>query len=177
VPRKVDAVFVDRDGTLNRKAPEGQYMRIPEDVVLLDGVGPALSKLNRAGIPVYIVTNQRGVARGLMSRDDVRAVNARLTDLLAASAAWVDGIYICPHGEGECDCRKPQPGLFLRCAADHPDLRLSHCVTIGDVESDITAGLAAGTRTVLIADVSTPTAADFKVPDFVAAVDVVLAGA
>jgi D-glycero-D-manno-heptose 1,7-bisphosphate phosphatase len=177
VPRRLDAVFVDRDGTLNRKAPEGSYVRTAEEVVLLDGVGPALSRLNKAGIPVYLVTNQRGVARGLMSLDDVSAVNARLSDLLAVSAAWVDGIYVCPHGEGECDCRKPQPGLLLRCAADHPALRLSHSVIIGDVESDIAAGLAAGTRTVLIADASIPTAADFTVPDFAAAVDVALSGA
>jgi D-glycero-D-manno-heptose 1,7-bisphosphate phosphatase len=176
VPRQLDAVFVDRDGTLNRKAPEGSYVRTAEEVVLLDGVGPALSRLNKAGVPVYLVTNQRGVARGLMSLDDVRAVNARLSDLLAASGAWLDDMYICPHGEGECDCRKPLPGLLLRCAAEHPDVRLTHSVMIGDVESDIAAGSAAGTRTVIIADPSTPSSADFKVRDFAAAVDVALSG-
>jgi D-glycero-D-manno-heptose 1,7-bisphosphate phosphatase len=173
----LDAVFVDRDGTLNRKAPEGSYVRTADEVVLLDGVGPALSRLNKAGIPVFLVTNQRGVARGLMSLDDVGAVNARLSDLLAASGAWLDDVYVCPHGEGECDCRKPQPGLLLRCAAEHPEVRLTHSVMIGDVESDVAAGSAAGTRTVLIADASTPSSADFKVRDFAAAVDVALSGA
>jgi D-glycero-D-manno-heptose 1,7-bisphosphate phosphatase len=178
VPREIDAVFVDRDGTLNRKAPEGSYVRTAEEVVLLDGVGPALSRLNKAGIPVYLVTNQRGVARGVMSLDDVRAVNARLNDLLAASSgAWLDGIYVCPHGEGECDCRKPRPGLLLQCAADHPGLRLTHSVMIGDVESDVAAGLAAGTRTVLLAEAATSTAADFTAPDFAAAVVITLSGA
>jgi D-glycero-D-manno-heptose 1,7-bisphosphate phosphatase len=174
VSPKFDAVFVDRDGTLNLGAPEGAYITAPEEIALIEGVGPALCRLNTAGIPVYVVTNQRGVARGVMSIEEVGAVNARLSELLGAFGAFLDGIYVCPHEIDACDCRKPKPGLLWQCAADHPDLDLSQSVMIGDVETDIAAGLAAGTQTILIDESSTPTAAQFRVPDFAAAVEVVL---
>lgn len=171
---RFDAVFVDRDGTLNLRAPEGAYITSPEDIVLIEGVGPAMCQLNEAGISVYVVTNQRGVARGIMSIEEVRAVNAQLIVLLGAFGAFLDGIYVCPHEIGACDCRKPKPGLLRQCAADHPHLDLSHSVMIGDVESDIAAGLAAGTQTILIDESLTPTAALYRVPDFAAAVEVAL---
>jgi D-glycero-D-manno-heptose 1,7-bisphosphate phosphatase len=174
VSPRFDAVFVDRDGTLNVSAPEGAYITSPDDVVLIEGVGPAMRQLNEAGVSVYVVTNQRGVARGVMSSEEVGAVNAQLIGLLGAFGAVVDGIYVCPHEIDACDCRKPKPGLLLQCVADHPHLDLSHSVMIGDVESDIAAGLTAGTQTIRIDEGSTPTAAQYTVPDFAAAVEVVL---
>jgi len=174
VTSRFDAVFVDRDGTLNEKAPEGAYITSPTKLVLIDGVGSGISRLNEAGIPVYVVTNQRGVARSIMTEDDVVAVNEQLTILLKEFGAFVDGVYVCPHEIGVCECRKPMPGLLVRCAADHPPLRLSHSVMIGDTETDITAGNVVGTQTILVGIISTPTAADFRVSSFEAAVRIVL---
>jgi D-glycero-D-manno-heptose 1,7-bisphosphate phosphatase len=174
VSPRFDAVFVDRDGTLNLGAAEGAYITSPEDLALIEGVGPALYRLNTAGIPVFVVTNQRGVARGIMSIEQVGAVNARLSDLLGEFGASLDGVYVCPHEIGTCDCRKPRPGLLWQCAADHPHLDLSRSVMIGDVETDVAAGLAAGAQTIRISESLTATAAHYRVPDFAAAVEVVL---
>jgi D-glycero-D-manno-heptose 1,7-bisphosphate phosphatase len=175
VSPRFETVFVDRDGTLNQSAAEGAYVTSPEDLALIEGVGPAIRQLNEAGISVYVVTNQRGVARGVMSIDDVRGVNARLTTLLGTFGASLDGIYVCPHEIDACDCRKPKPGLLRRCAADHPQLDLARAVMVGDAESDIAAGLAAGTQAIRIDESSTRTAAQYRVPDFAAAVQVILA--
>ena len=108
------AVFLDRDGTLNR---DTGYVRRPEDVKLLPGSGEAVRLLNETGFKVVLVTNQSGVARGLMTTEEVDDVNERLCELLADFDARIDGVYYCPHlPDGtmpqftrECDCRKPKP--------------------------------------------------------------------
>jgi D-glycero-D-manno-heptose 1,7-bisphosphate phosphatase len=145
-------VFLDRDGTINRKAPEGQYVRTPEELVLRDGAAPALARLRSAGARVVVVTNQRGVALGRMSLDDLAAVNEELRRRLAAVGAVVDAIYSCPHDEGSCDCRKPKPGLFLQAARDHPSIDLAGSATVGDSMRDVEAGARLGMVTVLLAD-------------------------
>ncbi len=166
--------FLDRDGTINRKAAEGEYVGSPDLMELLPGAAYAVRRLNLAGVLVVIVTNQRGVATGSMTIDDVNAVNGRLVDLLAASGAHVDAVYVCPHGEGDCGCRKPLPGLLHLAASDHPTIELSRSVLIGDSESDIGAGVAAGVATIRIAASTEPTAADATVRDLAEAVDVAL---
>jgi D-glycero-D-manno-heptose 1,7-bisphosphate phosphatase len=90
---------------------------------------------------VVVVTNQRGVALGRMSEDDVEAVNARLAHLP------VDGVFVCPHERGTCDCRKPGTGLFLQARERFPEIEFERSVMIGDADSDIEAGRAIGART------------------------------
>jgi D-glycero-D-manno-heptose 1,7-bisphosphate phosphatase len=167
------AVFLDRDGTINEKAPDGDYVRRPEELALLPGAAAALRRLNRAGIRTLLVTNQRGVARGLMTQVQVSAVNDRLAQLLAAQDARLDGVYVCPHDDGECDCRKPRPGMLLAAARDH-DVPLDRSVMVGDSEADVTAGRAAGTVTVRIAPAGTPSAAVAVATDLSGAVDWIL---
>lgn len=166
----LDAVFVDRDGTLNHKAPEGGYIASPHRLRLLNGVAEAVRLLNRAGVPVLVVTNQRGVALGSMTMAEVEQVNMALQDRLRKNGAHVDGFYVCPHGLSGCACRKPMPGLLYQARRDRPGLEFSRCVTIGDAETDVAAGRAAGTATIRLASPGTPSDAGALAPDLLSAV-------
>jgi len=148
---RLDAVLLDRDGTINVKAPEGQYITDPAQLELLPGAAEAIHLLNHAGVPVAVVTNQRGVALGRMDDADLRAVHARLHQLLGNQNAWVDAIFYCPHDTGACACRKPAPLMLRRAGAYLGLSNLRHAVMIGDSLSDVEAGRRAGAQTVLLA--------------------------
>lgn len=141
-------VFVDRDGVLNRKPR--RYLLSPEKLELLPGVAEAVRLLNTAGARVYVVTNQRAVALGLLSLETLADVDRKLTDSLAAHGAHLDGIYVCPHASGTCNCRKPAPGLLWQAKREHPEIDFSRSVLVGDSAIDIRAGQAAGCRTILV---------------------------
>ena len=143
------AAFLDRDGTINVKAPEGDYIDAPQRLVLLDGAASAVRRLNEEGIRVFVVTNQRGIALGRMTEEDLEDVHRRLDELLAADGARIDAYYHCPHDHGQCDCRKPGTGMLERAAAEHA-IDLSQCVLIGDSDSDVEAGRRVGAKTVLL---------------------------
>ena len=164
-------VLLDRDGTINVKAPEGEYVTEPDELELLPGAAGAIRRLNGAGLPVAVVTNQRGVALGRMSAQAVDAVHAALAGALAAEGAHVDAVLVCPHERGTCACRKPLPGL-LEQAASELGLALADAVMIGDADSDVDAGRAAGTRTVQLT--GGPSRADSTAPTLAAAVDALL---
>jgi D-glycero-D-manno-heptose 1,7-bisphosphate phosphatase len=171
--RRMAAVLLDRDGTINVMAPsEDDYITRPEDLVLLPGAAAAIGILNAAGIPVAVITNQRGIARGRMTKGDLDTVHARLDALLAAQGARVDAYYVCPHDRDTCDCRKPAPGLVLRAAQDlgRPTAEI---VVIGDRQSDVEAGRAAGAQTLGIGDHVCNTGDDWA-PDLLAAVCLLL---
>lgn len=143
------AVFLDRDGTLLRLVP---YLKDPERAQLYAGAVEALRSLQAAGARLVVVTNQAGIARGLMTRDDVARVNRRLMARLAVAGVWLDAVEVCPHHPdftGPCRCRKPAPGLLTR-AARRLRIDLGRSWLIGDSVSDIEAGEAAGTRTALV---------------------------
>jgi D-glycero-D-manno-heptose 1,7-bisphosphate phosphatase len=169
--------FLDRDGTLNVKAPEGAYITGPDSLRLLPGAAAAVRRLNEAGVFVVLVTNQRGIARGLITPEAHTAIMARLEQDLAAGGARLDAAYVCSHGEGSCDCRKPGPGMLLRAAREHPRIDLRRSVIVGDSESDILAGRAAGTATIRISGEPAATQADYMVADLAAAVSLITASA
>jgi D-glycero-D-manno-heptose 1,7-bisphosphate phosphatase len=151
-PPPPDAVLLDRDGTINVKACEGEYVTCPDDMKLLPGAAEAIGTLNAAGVPVAVVTNQRGIALGRMTEDDLLEVHGRMRELLRAGGAWIDGIFHCPHEMGTCSCRKPGT-LLLEQAKEHLGLStLERSVMIGDSLTDVVAGRAAGARTVLLSD-------------------------
>lgn len=147
---RLDAVFLDRDGTINVKAPEGDYITAPEQLELLPGAAEGIRLLNQAGVPVVVVTNQRGVSLGRMDCADLRAVHARLHQLLGHHDAWVDAIFYCPHDKGTCACRKPAPLMLRRAGAYLGLTSLHRTVMIGDAMTDVEAGRRAGSRTVLL---------------------------
>jgi D-glycero-D-manno-heptose 1,7-bisphosphate phosphatase len=148
------ALFMDRDGCLTE---EMGYINHVSRLRLLPRTAEAIRRLNRAGIPAVMVTNQAGIAKGYFSEPVLDAVNRELVSLLAAEGARLDGLYVCAHhpryGEppyrADCDCRKPQPGLLLR-AARELDLDLAASTMVGDKISDVEAGQAAGAAGVLV---------------------------
>ena len=141
------AVFLDRDGVIN---VEVSYLGDPAGVQLLPGVTAAIHRLNQAGLPVIVVTNQSGIGRGYYSLDTMTAVHQRMDAELAAAGAHVDALYFCPHRpEDGCSCRKPAPGMLIQAAAEL-GLDLECSVIIGDKFSDLAAGKAIGCCAVLV---------------------------
>jgi D-glycero-D-manno-heptose 1,7-bisphosphate phosphatase len=168
------AVFLDRDGTVNKKPPNGRYVSSPDEVRLLPRVGQAVRRLNDAGILVLVASNQRGVALGRMTLHDVEEVNCEVSRRLERWGAHLDGFFICPHGIGSCDCRKPSPGLLLQAQGGYPGLDLSRCVMIGDSETDVLAGMAVGMVTVRLAPPRSRSAASAVRSTLAGAVDALL---
>ncbi len=144
------AAFLDRDGVINRKLPEGQYVTRWEEMVFLPGVPAAISLLTQAGFCVLTVSNQRCVAKGLLTASELESIHSRMCRELAANGAVITEVYYCPHAEHPpCGCRKPSPGMLFRAALEH-EIDLSASWMIGDSEIDIQAGRSAGCRTVRI---------------------------
>lgn len=144
------AIFLDRDGVINRKAPEGQYIPTWREFRFLPGTFEPVANLSRAGFKIIIITNQRGVALGKVRLEDLEEIHLRIKAILAEHGADLTDIYFCPHDiSDDCLCRKPRPGMLLQAAKEHR-LNLSACWMIGDAESDITAGKNAGCKTVKI---------------------------
>lgn len=150
LPRSLSTVFLDRDGVLNEKPPEGQYIARWEDFHLLPGVAESISRLNGAGLRVVVVSNQRGIALGLYTSADVQAIHSTLQALLQSQSAHIDAFFICPHDKGECNCRKPLPGLFEQAATEFPEISAAGSVIIGDSISDIEFGRRLGMKTIFI---------------------------
>jgi D-glycero-D-manno-heptose 1,7-bisphosphate phosphatase len=146
----ISYVFLDREGILNQKPPEDQYVTCWEQVSMLPGVEQAIGRLNRLGRRVIVVTNQRGVALGRMTQADLDEIHRRLRDHLATHGAVVDAIYACPHDVGQCHCRKPDTGLLEQAFADVPGARPENSVMIGDSLSDIEAGVRMGMATIFV---------------------------
>jgi D,D-heptose 1,7-bisphosphate phosphatase len=187
-PRR--AVFLDRDGTINH---EVNHLCTPNQLLLLEGAGEAVRRLNRSGALAVCVTNQPVLARGEVTEVGMRSIHARLDHLLGERHAYLDGLYLCPHHPdggffGEvpalktiCDCRKPATGLIDQAVRD---MRISRRDSwmIGDTTSDIRAGRDAGLRTILLRtghagrDSKYSDTPDYVMPDLAAAVDWVLEG-
>jgi D-glycero-D-manno-heptose 1,7-bisphosphate phosphatase len=148
------AVLLDRDGVINE---EVNYLHAPEQLRLIPGAASVIQRLNRLQIPVIVITNQAGVARGYFPESQIAVVHAALRQRLAADGAHIDRFYYCPHHPTEgvppyridCTCRKPKPGMLLQAAQDF-DLDLSRSYFIGDNLSDMQAGASAGCHTILV---------------------------
>ena len=155
---KQKAIFLDRDGTINKYVG---FLRDIDEFELIDGAAEAIRLINESGYLAIVVTNQPVIARGEASFEELDAIHNKMETLLGAEGAYLDGIYYCPHHphkgyEGEvpelkidCDCRKPKPGMLLKAAQDF-NIDLSQSWMIGDGENDVRAGQNAGCRTALI---------------------------
>lgn len=143
------AAFLDRDGTI---IVDKEYLSDPNEIVLIEGAVEGMKLLLEAGYKLVIVTNQSGIARGLYSIDDYRAVATRLNQRLAASGVPISGAYFCPHHpdfSGPCECRKPGLGLY-REAARNLGIDLASSLYVGDRLRDVEPALALGGRGILI---------------------------
>jgi D-glycero-D-manno-heptose 1,7-bisphosphate phosphatase len=147
-------VFIDRDGTLTE---EVGYVNHPRRIRLLPRSAEAIRRLNAAGLPAIVATNQAGIARGYFSETMLRTVNDEMMRQLKDAGARLDGVYVCTHHptagaqpyRADCECRKPKSGL-LRRAAEELGLDLATSTMIGDKPSDLEAGRAVGARAVLV---------------------------
>lgn len=155
---KQKAIFLDRDGTINKYVG---FLRDINDFELIDGVAEAIKEINRSGHLAVVVTNQPVIARGEVTYEELNEIHNKMETLLGKQGAYLDAIYYCPHHpdsgfDGEvkelkfdCDCRKPKPGLLLK-AAEELNIDLSKSWMIGDSKNDIMAGKNAGCKTALI---------------------------
>lgn len=144
--------FLDRDGTINESAPEGEYVTSPDAARLLPGAAEAIRVLNEHPVKVVVITNQRGIALGKMTEGDLAAVNARIEADLAQAGARLDGIVHCPHHTGSCDCRKPGPGMFERAAREIEGVEIEGGAMVGDSPLDVEAGRRLGLITVRLGE-------------------------
>ncbi len=185
--RKGGAVLLDRDGVISQQTG---FVNEPNDLKLIDGAAVAIARLNHAGWPVAIITNQGGIGMGYLTEEMLNAIHEKLKQLLAVAGAHVDAIYYCPHMADaklsayqlDCPCRKPRTGM-LEKARDDLHIDLAKSVVVGDATTDILAGIRAGCSTILVKTgfggkdgkaVAEPSA---TVADLSAAVDLVLSTA
>jgi heptosyltransferase-2 len=140
-------IFLDRDGTLN---PDPGYINSPDQFELFPDVPEALARLKRAGARLIVVTNQSGVARGFLTRDDLDAVHMKLQRLLDAAGASLDAIYFCPHHPDDgCDCRKPNRGMIDQAVREW-GVKLDRSYLIGDHPREIELAKRIGARSILV---------------------------
>jgi len=144
-------LFLDRDGVINKCAAPHEYITSWDKFELLENVPEAIKLMNDSGYKVVIITNQRCIARGIATAKQVEALHERLNEELSMYGAHIDAFYYCPHDIGECNCRKPEIGLFLK-AEQNLDVDKSQSYMIGDSESDILAGQRFGVHTIFIGD-------------------------
>lgn len=157
---KQKAIFLDRDGTINKYVG---FLRDIDEFELLDGVADAIQEINASGYLAIVSTNQPVIARGEVSFDELEMIHNKMETLLGQKGAYLDAIYFCPHHphkgyEGErpelkfdCECRKPKPGMLLKAAQEF-NIDLAQSWMIGDGENDIKAGMNAGCKTALIGE-------------------------
>jgi histidinol-phosphate phosphatase family protein len=147
-PKKV--IFLDRDGVINKKPPKAKYVKNWSEFEFLPGAVEALALLTKRGYDIYLISNQAGIARGVMTEQDLETINKNLQKELELHGAHINGFYYCPHGWNDnCECRKPKPGMLLQAAREH-HLDLTKTFFIGDDERDVEAGNAAGCKTILV---------------------------
>jgi D-glycero-D-manno-heptose 1,7-bisphosphate phosphatase len=140
-------VFLDRDGTIN---DEVGYLNHLDRFRMFPFVGPAIRRLNQAGLAVIVVSNQSGVARGYFPESFVAQVNQRMLRELHAAGAQVDGVYYCPHGSGDgCACRKPKTGMIEQAANEH-HLDVARSYVVGDRYGDVELALRAGCKSIFV---------------------------
>jgi D-glycero-D-manno-heptose 1,7-bisphosphate phosphatase len=168
------AAFLDRDGTLNVRPAEHRWITSPAQFSWLWGAPEAAAALARAGYVLTVVSNQRGISTGAVSRATLRAVEELIQRRLAEHGCEITAFEYCPHSpEAGCDCRKPRPAMITKLARDL-DLDVERSWVIGDSPADVMAGRAARCRTALIGEIAADCAPDITAPSLNAAVALVL---
>jgi len=144
------AVFLDRDGTVTVGVPTYERVDSLDKVELLPNTVEALTQLSNMGYLVFFVTNQAGLAEGLIGWDEFNEINNKALTLIAPSGIRIEKTYVCPHGENDnCECRKPKPKLLFDAAKEY-DIDLANSWMIGDRPSDVMTGVNAGAKGILV---------------------------
>src|SRR5262245_27919660 len=144
------ALFLDRDGVINVRPP-GDYVRTPVMFDPLEGLGEAMRLLAAHFGRIFVITNQAGIGKGLMTEQDLAAVHQKMFDIVQAAGGRIDRVYYCPHKkDAGCQCRKPATGMAWRALADFPEIDFDNAWLAGDSTSDMLFGRALGMNTALI---------------------------
>jgi D-glycero-D-manno-heptose 1,7-bisphosphate phosphatase len=171
------AVFLDRDGVINRKAPDGDYIRNWQQIEFIPGAIEAIARLSSSGVILFVVTNQRGIARRMVTLSDVNEIHRLMQETISNAGGRVAQIYYCPHDYSDnCDCRKPKPGMLIRAATEH-GVSLESSWMVGDSESDVQAGKSVGCKTLRVVDaepIASTVEPDAYVRDLSSAVGLIL---
>lgn len=148
--RRPSTAFIDRDGVINRKPADGLYVTRAGELEILPGAPEAIGALSAAGVRTVIVTNQQGVAKGLVSMQELDLIHGLILGAVNEAGGTVDQILVCPHLEGTCECRKPRTGLFVEARRLEPSISFGDSVVIGDSESDIEAACRIGAGSIRV---------------------------
>ena len=147
---KLDTLFLDRDGVINVKL-DGRYVKNTDEFEFMIGAETAISKLSKIFNRILIITNQQGIAKGIMSDKDLGVLHDYMLFELKKNGGVIDKIYYCPHLAAEnCSCRKPNPGMIHHAIIDFPEIKLAQSYLIGDSDTDIIAGNKIGLITVKV---------------------------
>jgi len=147
-PKKV--VFLDRDGVINKKAEQANYIKEWGKFEFLPGAVDSIKELTQRGYNIYLITNQPGIARGSLTKQELDLIHQKMQEELEKNRAKINAIYACPHNWDEgCECRKPKPGLLFQAAKEN-HIDLTKAVFVGDDERDVQAGQLAGCKTILV---------------------------
>ena len=147
---KLDTLFLDRDGVINVKL-DGRYVKNTDEFEFMIGAETAISKLSKIFNRILIVTNQQGIAKGIMTVQDLDLLHQHMLFELKKSGGAIDKVYYCPHLASEnCNCRKPNPGLIQQAIIDFPEIKIDNSYLIGDSDTDIIAGNMMGLITVKV---------------------------
>ena len=147
-----DSLFLDRDGVINELLP-GEYVRSVDSFKFKAGVLPEISKLSKIFKNIFIITNQQGIGKGLMSIEDLESIHQWMLSEIQKSGGKITKIYLCPHlKESNCDCRKPKPGMILKAFQEFSEIIPQNCYFIGDTDTDMSAAMQAGITPVAFLD-------------------------
>ena len=144
------AAFLDRDGVINRKPPEGEYVRAWAEFELLKGTAPAIRLLKEMGFLVLVVTNQRGVGKCVTRLDDLHTIHKNMIAEIEEAGGRIDSIYYCPDVDDTSPNRKPNPGMGLQAIKDLPDIDVNKTIMIGNTLSDMQFGRNLGVQTIFL---------------------------
>jgi D-glycero-D-manno-heptose 1,7-bisphosphate phosphatase len=176
-PIKKPAVFLDRDGVINRKLPEGDYVKDWSEFSFLPGALRAIRILKENGFLIAVITNQRCIATGIITEEGLKSIHERMLYEIRGCGGDIDAIYFCPHDISDgCVCRKPEPGMILRAIKDFKghniDIDLERSCVIGDSERDIIPAKVLGLKAIKIGEYSPE--ADINKRDLLEAVEAII---
>jgi histidinol-phosphate phosphatase family protein len=147
---KLDTLFLDRDGVINVKL-DGRYVQNADEFEFMPGAENAIAKLSIIFKRILIVTNQQGIAKGIMSANDLNTLHQYMLQQLKVKGGVIEKIYYCPHlVAANCSCRKPNPGMIQQAIIDFPTIKIEESYLIGDSDSDIIAGDKMGLNTIKV---------------------------
>ncbi|MBZ0286281.1 MAG: D-glycero-beta-D-manno-heptose 1,7-bisphosphate 7-phosphatase, partial [Anaerolineae bacterium] len=146
--QKVGAIFLDRDGVINENRTD--HVKSWDEFEFIPGALESIQHLTETGLPIFVVTNQAAISRGLMSIETLNDIHDRMKDAIRQAGGQITHVYYCPHDNHEdCDCRKPGSGMLRQAAKDFP-IDLSKSFLVGDAWTDVAAGVSAGARSILL---------------------------